>query len=73
MVNDLDIGHELLSELADGSEGNLNALLAREFLLNLHTLATFQKPGPSNVDDHVVGDGAAGRDKACESLGAGRR
>jgi hypothetical protein len=73
LVNDLDIGHELLSELANGSEGNLNALLAREFELNLDTLATCQKPGQPNLDDHVVGDVTAGRDKARESLGAGRR
>jgi hypothetical protein len=72
LVNDLDIGHELLGKLANGAEGNFNAVLAREFLLNLHTLATFQKPGPANVDDHIVGDGAAGRDKARQSLGAGR-
>jgi hypothetical protein len=73
LVNDLDTGHELLRQLTNGSERNLNALLAGEFELNLLPLTTLQKPGQPNVDEDVVGDVTAGRDKTCESLGAGRR
>jgi len=68
MVNDLEICHELLRQVAYRPFRNLSAIMARQIHLDFRSLATFHKPRDTDMHQYVVGDCRSSSDDALQLL-----
>ena len=68
VVNDLEVCHELLRQVADRPFRNLSTIMAQQVHLDFLSLATFHEPRDTDVHQDVVGHCRSRSDDALQLL-----